>query len=275
VTPTPRSAPTIAFESLHNATTEVHSAPVVDLVATAPRPARRRAAWAAGGAAVLAVVVTLARFTSAPPVTTGLAAADSARTPAAASTSPAAPPAMAITPSLVPGGQRSRAASGSGVTRDGATRRVAVAEPARALSAAGRADSTRSAVDRRAKQQARDSIRRVESRVPVVVRGSIRAYAAAIESRDMGKLKAAYPLLSDKQESDWRKIFETSEAIHATVTVSAVSETPTSIEAPFSMALRIVRSDSHLAYTSRVPSVAKFRKDNGAWLLAEIADVKR
>ena len=251
--PTPRSAPTIAFASLQNATTEVHESTVIAPERATPPPAdrRRRPLILAGGAlAVGAAVLAVARMSGAP-----------AEQPAVRHDSAVvAKPVIAVGPIKAPVAP----ARDTGPKKSGAT-------SANGTTSGGKSDSQRLALEAERARKSRDSSRVVESRIPPFVRAAIAAYVRGIESRDMNRLKAAYPFMSGDQEEDWRKIFDRADSIRARVTYGGITATPTTIDAPFVVRLRIVDNKSRQA-TNTAPSTshAHFTKDGNTWLLRSI-----
>jgi serine/threonine protein kinase len=194
---TPRSAPTVAFETLANADTEPHDVETGETRLTpqsaAPEiqrrvPIARRTAFLAAGGAIVAIggiaaIVRMSGDSSATPVpvvkpaprdTTVVAA-----TPTKASTKPV------------------------GAHRETATTKATTPAKSPALTVA-EADSIRAV---RAARRQRDSLARIASAVPPAIRKPLEAFASAIASGDVGLLRGAYPGLSSDQEKVWTEGF--------------------------------------------------------------------
>jgi serine/threonine protein kinase len=272
ITPTPRSAPTIAFDSLQNATTEVHAAPVPAAAVSPPVPppaASRRGVFllAAGGVA-LAAVLAVTRLAD-PSSSSGTR--DSVVTSAprktvvpgpALATSTAALPVATAHDTVAP---RKTSLAAAGTTASGS------AGVPGAGSVASRADVRRLQNDRVAKARA-DSLGRAERDLPDFVKSSLRSVATALSSRNMAKLKAAYPLMSGAQEEGWKNLFESADSVRAVADFAgggAPSISATEIYAPFIMRLRIVKGTGQ-PLVRNVKERAKFSKEPSGWTLREI-----
>jgi hypothetical protein len=266
--PTPRSAPTIAFDSLQNATTQVtpaHSAPVL---AGAGAPPSRRPALVAGGAVALSAALVIAVYAAQAGPAEGTAAPARRDTMQLAASTPALP---GVTP----------AGAGTAVNpspRDSARRKAALAAAAARAARDSTARAEAGVRDReveRAKRAKRDSVRASESRVPLTVRAIMNSYVRAIESRDMGQLKASYAGVSEAQERTWSGYFATYESIDASITYGEpallpTALAPTSIDAPFTLRLQFVRKDTKETSTSRTSHHAIFTKAGDRWVLQRI-----
>jgi len=264
--PTPRSAPTIAFDALQNATTEVNAldagptaaaSPVVPgAVVTTSAPARRRMAAVGGAVLLVGGLFAITRLGHTPEVVTPPVVRDTMRT------APIAPtPVAKATP---PAGKAAKA------TREPA-KGDGAAKAAAATSAAAKADSTRLALAREAKRHSQDSLAKVAKAVPPSVRAGIANYVQAVESRDLGKLKVAYPMMSDAQADGWKKNFDRAQSIQASLSYGAVAMAGTDLDAPFTLQLTITPKDATQPVThSKQRAHAIFQKAGTDWLLKEI-----
>lgn len=261
--PTPRSAPTIAFESLQRATTEVNASSgdtVMLPVARAGSTPRRPLLLAAGGAVAVGAALLLTHFIaapSAPPViAAGPAIADSLSRDTVVTPAPAA--VVATLPTSPP--------------PDTAPKKIASATPVTGTSASrsGRDDSAAARRQKQASRRTRDSSVRAESAVPSVVHDAVNAYASAIASRDINRVQAAYPRLSDSQRDGWKRLFDASETIGTSVSYGNATVTPTSIDAPFTMQLRITNHAKQRSSSSPPLQHARFEKAGNSWVLREI-----
>ena len=176
--PTPRSAPTQAFENAALAPTEQTE--------LANRPRRRQAVLAVGVIMLIGAAFVM-RGSGAGEGAAALEAPGSARPASAAPAKTAVPPPAVKQPVVV----------------DSAAR-------ARAIIAKLRRDSVRAAT--RAASAAAAAVK------PGSVEGAIARYARAVESGSVDKLKEAYPGLTDKQQEFWEtKVFAKATTIKAAV----------------------------------------------------------
>jgi serine/threonine-protein kinase len=199
---TPRSAPTVAFETLANAATEAHT---VAAAATGPMadtaepeipppatpsatPMRRRGLLLAGGGAVVALGAILA---------IGRLSGDSS---------------TRQMPAVVPPARRDSIAAAGTPARPPSTGSATAGAPKDASPPRTRELTGAELAARTARRQ-RDSLARVTSVVPTGIRKPIVAFASAIVSGDVGLLRRAYPELSDNQEKDWTEFFKQAENI--------------------------------------------------------------
>jgi serine/threonine protein kinase len=196
--PTPRSAPTQAFESAQLAPTEQ-----TELSA---RPHRRRAMLAAG-----VVVLVGAAF-----VMRGSGSGDGA----AASDAPAESPPAAQTPRVV-------AATPAPLV----PKKPVVDSAARAREKVRR-DSVRAAT--RATRAAAAAATAQAAATPGSVESAIHRYARAVESSSIDRLREAYPGLTDKQQQFWEtKVFATATGIKAAVREVKAATSGDAAEADF------------------------------------------
>jgi serine/threonine-protein kinase len=293
VTPTPRSAPTIAFESLQNATTAVHESSTPSsaspaAIAPAPVASRRtRSRWllpaAAGAVVVVGAAFAMSRLPGKPASAAAPVPADTAvraTTPTTSPTTSIAAGTLASNAVSKPGSPVSKPATPA--ARDSARRRAAAATAAAAAAkgttksasaAKGALDTSEKAQTAREKNRIRDSIGRVMIRdlkgTPASVTGAIVAFARALESRNMDRLKVAYRFMSAKQEEDWRVLFSGTDSIQTSLSYGTPVVTPTEIHAPFTMAMRMV-TPSKQSINRRIAYDALFSRDGSAWTLREI-----
>ena len=253
---TPRSAPTVAFNALQNATTEVSVRTPSETpgAVTEVRAPGGRARVVVAGAAGVGVLLLLARLATSPASPPPAGPQPSRSRDSASARVPAAPTRAAPAPAA--GGIRKGGGSKAG-------------SPLVTPPVPSRAEAQRAQEDR-ARRRIQDSIVRVESGVPRIVRATITSYARAIETRDLGQLKTAYPSISGQQLDRWRQFFESADSIHASVLFSRVRQTTTSIDAPFTVRLRFVDKEKHTPTSSRIAYLALFAREGGDWVLKEI-----
>jgi serine/threonine-protein kinase len=194
--PTPRSAPTLAFESAALAPTEK-----TEMVATVGTRPRRRATLLALGAVALTGAAFAAMSTH------GSGAASPPPAPRAAVPAPKTPP---ITRPLVAAPVESAPRKVVPVVDSAALRRARARRDSIArANAAARAGS---------------------------VEAEIARYARAIASGSVNNLKEAYPNLTDQQQAYWEtNFFAKAERISATVRNIRVTQTATRAEADFTV----------------------------------------
>jgi serine/threonine-protein kinase len=195
--PTPRSAPTLAFEAAALADTEI--------TMLAPRP-RRRAVIFALGAVVLAGAAFAMRDTG----TGNGAVSPRPPAPATVTTAAAKPPAVVPTP-IAP-----------------VTRKPVIDSAARAqrILARKRSDSSLAA--------AKAAKAKAAAAIPGSVQAAINRYAKAIESGRVDQLKEAYPGLTDKQQKFWEEnVFAIAGKVTATVKDVKTTEASDTAEADF------------------------------------------
>jgi hypothetical protein len=141
-------------------------------------------------------------------------------------------------------------------------------------SGASTAETLRRRAERAELRRFQDSLVRAENAVPLAIRATINRYGRAIESRDIGKLKEVYPSMSRGQEERWKGVFSGADSIRASVRVTGIAATPkdapTSIDAPFTMQMRVVDKETGRATPSRITNHALFMKEGGVWVLKEI-----
>lgn len=201
--PTPRSAPTLAFETAALAPTEL-----TELTA---RPRRRAAMMALGGVVVIAAAFAVRNGTGAsvspPPA---VAQRDTA---AAAKPVEAAPP--VVVPAPVP------------------VKKVVDSVALRARRA--RRDSIKLDSIKLAKAAAAAA---VAATTPGSVQAAVYGYARAIESGREDRLVEAYPNVAPEQRDAWvKKVFARATRIRASVRMGAVAERDTTAEADFTLHL--------------------------------------
>ncbi|MDB4884889.1 MAG: hypothetical protein JWN79_327, partial [Gemmatimonadetes bacterium] len=141
-------------------------------------------------------------------------------------------------------------------------------------SGASTAEAQRRRAERAELRRFQDSLVRAENAVPLAIRTTIIRYGRAIASRDIGKLKEVYPSMSRGQEDRWKGVFSGADSIRANVRVTGISatpkDTPTSIDAPFTMQMHVVDKETGRATSSRITNHALFMKEGGVWVLKEI-----
>ena len=236
--PTPRSAPTQAFESAALAPTEQTE------LAQAPR--RRRTALAAGVMALLIVVFALRGSDS------GDGAARFTESNAAAAPTGAVPTDVVPAP-IVPPAKRP-------VVMDSATR-------ARAILAKQRRDSVRSLT--RAAIAA--SAVAAANSTPGSVESAISRYARAIESGTVDKLKEAYPGLTDDQQKMWETgVFSRATRIRAAVRNVKTTTDRDDAEAEFVLNVSYELADGSSGSITPQRSHASLKRTATGWQVVAI-----
>jgi hypothetical protein len=121
-----------------------------------------------------------------------------------------------------------------------------------------------------------DSARPAESRKPHhegEIRQAIDAYVQAINGRSLGALKAIYPGISPKQESDWGDRFgKDVKRLAATVAVRSIEETTDgNADATFELDLRLEPKDGG-PLDFKIQSLARLVRQNGAWRITNLTE---
>jgi hypothetical protein len=99
------------------------------------------------------------------------------------------------------------------------------------------------------------------------IEARLEAYRRAIESRDLTRLRAAYPGLTAEQESAWRGFFANVSQLSATLSMQDLRTTGDRAEASVSGTYEF-RSDTH--QTQHVQFVAGFERGPAGWRLISI-----
>ena len=224
--PTPRSAPTVAFLHATQATTEVTQVPV-------PTPVRR-APFVIGGAIILALaggIVLKGRENAAETARLSAAVRDSATR----ATRDSLDRAMAqLTPRTDSAKRAPDSTLVSAATAAAAHLPVGMA-PAPAPSPA--ADSAKAA--QLARQRERDSVARVANADTNVVRKAAADYAKAVETGDIAKLRAAYPMMSEDLKNYWQSIFADAAQVNVGVRYGTTTMTSTSGVVHFTLQVKV------------------------------------
>jgi hypothetical protein len=196
--PTPRSAPTLAFETAALAPTEVTE--------LATRPHRRAMMFGLGGVALIAAAFAMRNGTGASATTPPVAARHDSAT---AKPIAAAPPVVAPAPIPVKKVVDSVALLRRRARRDSI--RLATAATAAAAATANK---------------------------PGSVQAAVYGYARAIESGRVDRLREAYPNLTPEQQESWEKnVFARASRIKANVRMGAVAEQEATADADFTLHL--------------------------------------
>jgi serine/threonine-protein kinase len=229
--PTPRSAPTLSFESAMMAPTEQTD--------VAPPP-RRRLVLAGVGVVALAASLLAVRGMrqETPPIAAPPKPVVTVQPPPAATT--VAPPVV------VP-----------------AKKAAVVDSAARARSAARR--QRRDSLARAAASAS------TSPSVPQPVRAAIGRYARAIESKRVDKLKEAYPGLTADQQKDWETgVFAIANAIRATVTYDDVTMFRDGAKVLFTLKLGYDYQGSQGASIPPMKQQAFLKETESGWVILEI-----
>jgi hypothetical protein len=245
---TPRSAPTVSFETLANAETETTR------VATAPMAAkglwlpispagRRRVLLGAGVVAVLGAIFVMGRMSG--------STAEQPVAPAQAVRQDTVGLARAVTPPVV--------AAAQPIADDSSARMAAAA---RAL--------VRDSVNRAKARH--DSLQRTRNLVPAVIRKPIDAYAKAIGSGDINQLRTAYPAMSGSQEKNWTEgFFKQAEDIKVkAVQYGMAKVTGTTSSVDFIVPVGFVYKSSKTTGSNSYRYHATLEKQDGAWRITSL-----
>jgi len=100
----------------------------------------------------------------------------------------------------------------------------------------------------------------------------VTAFVAALNSRDMGRLRQAYPGMSSAEESDWSKLLNEKsltkfEAVLEESQPPRIEGTSGEVQFQVRMALTYAGLPSE---TQRIKYQGLFRQDNTAWRLARL-----
>jgi hypothetical protein len=250
---TPRSAPTVSFETLANAeteTTRVATAPMAEEGLWLPiSPAgRRRVLLGAGVVAVLGAIFVMGRMSG------NSAGQPVVRTPAARQDT--AGLARAVTPPVV--------TATPTVTAEDSTARVAAA-----ARAAVRKDSINKSKARR------DSLTKLANLVPSGVRKPITAFASAIASGDIAQLRAAYPGMSGDEEKGWTdRVFKQAEGITVRTDYGKANVRGNIAVVDFTVRAHYTYRASKTPMDSRWPYHATLEKKGKAWQIVSMMTPK-
>ncbi|MEP6619486.1 MAG: serine/threonine-protein kinase [bacterium] len=211
--PTPRSAPTVAFLQATQATTEVTHIPSPGIT--------RRVPYVIGGVVLV-----------------GLAAG-----------------AFMLQQNNARVANLAARALADSVARD-SVRRDSIAQAVAKHSADSAASATPSAVaptvmaaaldsGQAARQHARDSLARTATADSNSARGTVIAYAKAVESGDIAKVRASYPMSKELQDF-WDGIYAQGEAIRTTLRYDAMTLGENSAEVRFTLTVKFVNKNISL-----------------------------
>ena len=96
------------------------------------------------------------------------------------------------------------------------------------------------------------------------------AYERAIESRNVGELRAAYPGMTDEQEEAWSRFFRMVQRPRAEFTVERIEGDGTLAVAQVRGTLEYRNQSLHRAERAPVSFQALFRLDGGEWRLDSV-----
>ena len=219
--PTPRSAPTVAFLHATQATTEVTVVPT-------PSPPRR-ALFVVGGVIVVALgigLVGVQRRNAAEVARLGQVARD--RIAQASRDS--------VTRALALMATRTDSVKQA---FDSAAR---VVEPTAPPVSAPALDSTKA--EQLARQRERESVARTANADTNIVRKPVADYAKVLETGDINKVRAAYPMISADLQVYWMAIFADAAQINVGVRYGATSLTSTSADVHFTLQVKVSKKSS-------------------------------
>jgi len=101
------------------------------------------------------------------------------------------------------------------------------------------------------------------------INGLVAAYARAIESRDIGAVRRAYPGISSDQARNFEQFFQSARNINVTFRVSGLDVNGNSADATLSGTYQYTGSDGK-AERQPVTFSASFRNDTGSWRLTSV-----
>lgn len=101
------------------------------------------------------------------------------------------------------------------------------------------------------------------------INGLVAAYARAIESRDIGAVRRAYPGISSDQARGFEQFFQSARNINVTFRVSGLDVNGNSADARLSGTYQYTGSDGK-AERQPVSFTAAFRNDGGSWRLTSV-----
>jgi serine/threonine-protein kinase len=101
------------------------------------------------------------------------------------------------------------------------------------------------------------------------INGLVAAYARAIESRDIGAVRRAYPGISPDQARGFEQFFQSARNINVTFRVSGLDVNGNSADARLSGTYQYTGSDGK-AERQPVSFSASFRSDGGSWRLTSV-----
>jgi serine/threonine-protein kinase len=101
------------------------------------------------------------------------------------------------------------------------------------------------------------------------INGLVAAYARAIESRDIGAVRRAYPGISSDQARGFEQFFQSARNINVTFRVSGLDVNGNSADARLSGTYQYTGSDGK-AERQPVSFSASFRSDGGSWRLTSV-----
>lgn len=102
------------------------------------------------------------------------------------------------------------------------------------------------------------------------IEASIAAFARALESREIGQVRRAYPGLSAQQQHVWEDFFKAVRNLKANLSVGNVDVKDTTAEALVSGVYEFDNATTGRLERTRVTFRASFVSDSGAWRLSTI-----
>jgi hypothetical protein len=239
---TPRSAPTVAFMRVTQATTEVTAIP--------PAKVARRTPYIIAGTALVGIGIAWALQGIPNPVSTEQQKA--VQEAASAESVRGVPPESLPQVSAV-------------VPRDTAPTMVAAAIVL--------VDT----VARNAKlaaQHRQDSLYRKAMDDTNAVRAPIVRYARAIESGDTASLRSAYPAMTVAQQVGWQsQVFARAENIAASIRYGATRINGDSADADFSLRMNVTYKDGKMPGSSPLNQRAKLARSGGRWQIVSLRPI--
>jgi len=233
---TPRSAPTVAFMRVTQATTEMTAIP--------PARLTRRTPYIIAGVALVGIGVAWALQGIPNPVSSERA-----------TTTAAVESIKAVLPETLP--------TATAVVPPDSTSSMIVAATAMVDTVAR---SNKLAAQRRA-----DSIYRKAMGDTNAVRAPIIMFAKAIESGDTASLRRAYPAMKVEQQVNWDKnFFARAENIATSISYGATRINGDSADAEYTLRLKILWKDTKQSGSGRMNQRARLARNGDRWLIVSL-----
>jgi len=104
------------------------------------------------------------------------------------------------------------------------------------------------------------------------VRAALDQYVGAINARNLAQLRAVFPAISGKQESDWKDRFSREiKNLAATLTVGRIDGDEDAAQASFELSL-VLEPNGQKPMTYRIQCNATLRQEGGAWKIMSLSE---
>ena len=101
------------------------------------------------------------------------------------------------------------------------------------------------------------------------IEAAVADYARAIQSRDVGELRRAYPGITGAQQSGWEQFFQSTQSVKASLTIGQLDVNGASAEATVAGAYDYVDSNGRADHRP-VSFHLTLRKEGSAWRIAAV-----